>query len=151
MSALAYWPGQGSAATSMKPVAAAVYTLAHRRGSAVTAEVDRPWQTYLDTITRPHGEHSPAHVTEVKRLWKNLRRELGDRLPLPLTQTTGSGSIQLAWDAGRFYVEIDVRPSGELEWFFRDRVNNELDGTEDEPISEVSPDLLRRLSLVIPA
>jgi len=143
---------QGSAATSMKPVAALVFTLeALHRASAVTAEVDRPWQTYLDTITHPNGEFGPAHVAEVKRLWESLRQDLGYRLPLPLTQPTNDGSIQLAWDAGRFYVEIDVRPSGELEWFFRDRVSNELAGTEDDAISELSPELLHKLSLVLPA
>jgi hypothetical protein len=151
MSAAASFWDPGSATTSLNPEAALVSTReALSRKSAVTINRDRPWRDYLDGLSRPRGGISFTHVSKVKQLWDTLGDRLGQRLPLPLTKPTSSGAIQLAWDAGRYYVEIDVLPAGELEWFFRDRESKEVDGTDEDPVVGLPPELVERLKHVLP-
>jgi len=79
-----------------------------------------------------------------------LRDKFTVRLPTPLTQLTNMNAVQLAWDSGRYYLDIDVFPDGTLQWFFRDRSSNELDGTDDDEFLEHVPNpLLQRLDLVL--
>jgi hypothetical protein len=107
------------------------------------------WRAFVVSLAKPPWTFTGEHVAAVTTLWEDLNTRFSYTLPLPLTQPTNDGNIQLAWDQGRHYVEIDVCPDGQLEWFYRDRETNELDGTEDDPESAVSEALLRRLRLTI--
>jgi hypothetical protein len=78
-----------------------------------------------------------------------LRSKLEVPVSTPLTQLASSGAIQLAWDTGRFYLDIDVFPDGRHQWFFRDRTGGEVDASvDDELLNDVSRELLQRLDLV---
>ena len=121
------------------------------RESAVSLEPEQSWKEFLDRLRRPRGPATVKHIAAVRQIWDMLRFALGTRLPLPLTQSTHRGAIQLAWDAGRHYVEIDVLSDGRVEWFYRDRETNTLDGTEDEPVAIIPyAALIERLKMVLP-
>lgn len=138
--------------TELQPVSALVETRSRRpRAISVSLQYDAAWRSFLWKMVKPIGLFDEGHIRAVTCLWDSLQKRVAVQLPLPLTQPTTTGNIQLAWDAGRFYLEIDVRADGKLEWFFRDRDTNTLDGTEDEPESTVSPALLERLGIVVSA
>ena len=116
---------------------------------SISLQNDAPWREFLWKMKKPTGIFEENHIRAVNLLWDDLKCRVPFSLPLPLTQPTSTGNIQLAWDAGRFYLEIEVRRDGKLEWFFRDRKTNYLAGTEEEPESAVSLALLNRLRQVV--
>jgi hypothetical protein len=110
---------------------------------------DEGWRTFVASLAEPPWSFNGEHVSAVTKLWDDLQARLGHPLPLPLTQPTTAGNIQLAWDQGRHYTEIDILPDEHIEWFYRDRETNELDGTEEESESTISEALIRRLRLTV--
>ena len=58
----------------------------------------------------------------------------------------GDGAIQLAWDNGQKYLDVEVLPDGNLHWYFRDRETGEVLGTEDEPIQKLTPEFFSKLA-----
>jgi hypothetical protein len=107
------------------------------------------WSQFLDSLTFPSGPLAPEHVGEVRKIWTVLLDQLGFRLRLPMTQLTPDGAIQLSWDSGRHYVDIDIHPDGSLAWFYRDRTTGALDGTEEDTLISLPNDLLARLTLLL--
>ena len=101
------------------------------------AEIDQ-WLVFMDTLetTREHAEFA-KRVAQSIALTK-----------VPLTQLTGEGAIQMSWDSGRYYFDVDVFPDG-LEWFFRDRETKVIEGTDDERVAELPPDAMRFLGLIL--
>lgn len=94
---------------------------------------DSTWRSFVSGLPI-----TSAHLAAVIHLWDALILRLAPSpWPLPLTQMTATGNVQLAWDTGRHYVEVDILPDGTQEWFYRDRKTNVLDGT-DEPEAGVS-------------
>jgi hypothetical protein len=112
----------------------------------------REWEDYLIGLSKPQGGFEAFHIDMVRKIWANICFRLGAGFPLPLAQPTGEGgTLQLAWDNGIHYVEAEVHPNGTMDWFYRNRATNEVDGTEDPmPIQPTLPEaLLERLSLVL--
>jgi hypothetical protein len=109
----------------------------------------RGWLSYLESLKHPRGEMSTVHVDAVRWLWKMLSREIGMGIRPPLTQVTGDDVIQLAWETGQLYFDIDVFPDGTLAWFFRDRASGTAEGTEDEHLTSIPPEAIRRLKSVL--
>jgi hypothetical protein len=116
------------------------------------SQTDLAWRRFLDQELRvPLGLFPDTQVDSVLELMEQLRDRLGPRLAVPLTQPTVDGAIQLAWDAGRHYLDIDIFSDGTMQWFYRDRETKELDGSPDEKrVTGVSPELERRLKVVLP-
>ena len=132
--------------TDLAPVPAIVETLQRQSFSySAILNSDNELRALLGSMMKPNGEFDEAHVKHVVRVWEALKEYFSEKLPLPLAQSTGEGNIQLAWDLGQFYLEIEVQRDFGLEWFFRDRGTNELDGTEDGPIFSLSNSLISRL------
>ncbi len=117
-------------------------------GQFTAPVVDRsiPWQAYLKSITEPLGSVGSQLLGRVLGLWATLRRQVGPDCPLPITQLMGDGAIQLAWDNGRKYVDVEVLPDGNFHWYFRDRDTGEVLGTEDEPIQKLAPEFFSKLT-----
>ncbi|EKD93558.1 MAG: hypothetical protein ACD_28C00116G0002 [uncultured bacterium] len=132
--------------TDLAPVPAIVETMQRQSFSySAILNSDNELRAFLGSMMKPHGDFDEAHVKHVVRLWEALKKFYAGKLPLPLAQSTSEGNIQLAWDLGQFYLEIEVRRDFGLEWFYRDRVTNDLDGTEDEPDFALSNSLISRL------
>jgi hypothetical protein len=69
---------------------------------------------------------------------------------VPVTQPTSEGAIQLVWDRGRYYLDVDIFPTGEMAWFFRNTETGTHAGTEDNRAEVNNPprSLLERMRLV---
>lgn len=96
------------------------------------------WRTFMDTL-----ETTREHVDFAKQVG-----ELIALTKVPLTQLTGEGAIQMSWDSGRYYFDVDVFPDG-LEWFFRDRETKQIEGTDDERVPKLPPEAMRFLGLIL--
>jgi hypothetical protein len=93
------------------------------------------WEFYLRSITRPIGVFSVEHIDHVRRLWNQILERNDLRFPLPLSQPTNDGGgIQLAWDNGSQYIDVEITPEGLFHWYFRDRATGEVLGTLDQPV-----------------
>ena len=141
------WPAPTYSETlELKPHAALVALReGEARESAVSINPDRPWRLYVESLKQPAGEFAPTHVHAVLRFWMAARKALGDVVTLPLTQPTNDGAIQLAWERGPHYFQVDVYPDSTVEWFYRNRATNELDGTDDERVTGLAQPLLARM------
>jgi hypothetical protein len=117
-----------------------------RDSSALSLSGPVGWEHYLGRMTRARrlGED---HAEELRHFWSLAFSRLGPALPEPLTQPTSEGAWQLAWGAGRHYVEVDVYPDGSLEWFYRDREAGAVEGTADGPIQRPPPELFEKIRL----
>ncbi len=114
--------------------------------TALVVDHSIPWQAYLKSITEPLGSVGSQLLGRVLGLWESLRRRLGPDCPLPITQPMGDGAIQLAWDNGQKYLDVEVLPDGNLHWYFRDRETGEVLGTEDESIQKLTPEFFSKLA-----
>ena len=120
----------------------------YRQPDVAISQMDLAWRRFLDQELL--GSFPETQVSSVLALMEQLRQRLGCQVKVPLTQPTVDGAIQLAWDAGRHYLDIDVFSDGTIQWFYRDRQTKELDGSpDDERIACVSPELARRLEVVL--
>jgi hypothetical protein len=134
----------GAVTTDLRPAAVLIQADVRRLGAAVSVDPDRPWYRFLDELQVEH-RYSAQHLSRVRDTWEEIRAFVGDRLPLPVTQSGAEGAIQLYWDNKRKYVEVDVLADGTLHWFYKDRSTEARDGTEDEPVRGVPSHLLARL------
>jgi hypothetical protein len=117
--------------------------------SAVSLNQDRPWRRYVESLKQPGGEFSAAQVQTVFRFWQSARQALGDLVTPPLTQPTVDGAIQLAWERGPHYLQVDIYPDSMVEWFYRNRLTEELDGTDEQRVSGLAQPLLARMRLAL--
>lgn len=102
------------------------------------------WFEYLAQMS-DRGRLTTQLMTQVRSIWAELNERLGRRLPLPITTPTDEGTVQLAWNTKTQYVDIEVYPDGSIEWFYRNRTTDEVDGTDDERCLEISDSLLARM------
>jgi len=123
----------------------------YRQPGMAISQMDLAWRRFLDQELRmPFGPFPETQVNSVLTLMDQLREHLGPKLRVPLTQPTVDGAIQLAWDAGRHYLDIDVFSDGTMQWFYRDRQTKELDGSPDDArATGIPPELVRRLEVVL--
>ena len=121
------------------------------RGGAVALVPEWRWQLYLEELPTRAPEVTSAHASLVRRLWEVASAKLGFVLPAPVTQLTNEGSIQLVWDRGHHYVEVDVYPNATVAWFYKNSVTGMLAGSEGEdrePIDALPLILVNRLRLL---
>jgi hypothetical protein len=81
--------------------------------------------------------------------WLEVRRE-NPEAPLPLTQVTEDGTVQMAWQIGPRYVDIEIHGPNELEWFFQDRSVGQYASSGESP-TRFTDTLSERLRLVFSA
>ena len=100
-------------------------------------EWDR-WVVFVNSLRRSGSTQADA----VFDLVDILHDETIANLTPPLTHRTDGGVIQVAWDSGNVYVDIEVFKDGNIEWFYRNRVTGALDGTDGAVSSSPVPDAL---------
>jgi hypothetical protein len=86
------------------------------------------WRDFLGTLP---DTVSPPLAAAIRATWEAIART-APGAALPGVLPSGDGGARLTWDSGRYRFDVDVRPGGDTEWFFRDRVTSESDGTEGE-------------------
>ena|SRR5271165_3181058 len=65
-------------------------------------------------------------------------------LLVPSAGACEDGAYQLAWDLNEHHLDIDI-DFAKLEWFYKNRKTDELDGNDD---FEITDRLIERLKLV---
>lgn len=100
------------------------------------------WNQYLDRL-----DNVAVQSSRVREIWNELSSRYSD-LPLPISHFTEDNVIKLAWDLGAKTVEIDISPSGGIEWFYHNSDTSEVEGTEEEE-EQISDDLWKCLQYVI--
>lgn len=138
-----------SSATMPRPDIVLVQAEPRRLGAAVSLDPDQPWKRFIDDL----GERKlfqPHHLSRVRQVYRQIRDHVGPRLSLPVTQPTADHeAVQLYWDTGDKYVEIDVHADGTLHWFSKNRTTGERDGTDDDRVFGVPPPLLDQLVALV--
>jgi hypothetical protein len=99
------------------------------------------WRSYLSVF--PDRQLARAASTFLERA-----RTVGGALPVPTAIPSGDGSIHLAWDRNEHHLDADIFPDGSFDWFYRNRLTDELDGTADTRATGMSEALAGRLRLV---
>lgn len=89
------------------------------------------WHDFLGRLSVEQGV-APEHIDRLLSFWDKLNKHFGKELLPPLTAVTADGAIQLSWDSGKQYFDIELLPDGCVLWFFRDRDTREIAGTDDE-------------------
>lgn len=133
-----------STATTYRPDVCLIEAAPERAYSAVTMQPDREWQHFLDALAEKRI-FTQQHITKVRQVWERIRSRVGTRLPIPVTQPSADGALQLYWDVEDKYIEIDVYANGTLHWFYKDRVSGDIDGSDDEPERGVALHILNHL------
>jgi hypothetical protein len=119
-----------------------------RRASAVSFEPNWNWERFLDRLPEDAPQVTIGHVASVRSFWRQLTAALRG-VPLPVTHPSSSGGVLLGWSTDRYTVEVDVFQGGEIDWFFRDRRTESLDGTAGEPVRGLPKKLVERLRLIV--
>jgi hypothetical protein len=141
-------PDYSSAVSNTRPDIILIQAESGRVGAAVSLDPDQPWKRFVDDLGR-RRLFQPHHLSRVRQVFKQIRDHVGPRLGLPVTQPTSENAIQLYWDTGDKYLEIDVYADGTLHWFSKNRSTGERDGTDDDPVLGVPSHLLGHLVALI--
>jgi len=122
----------------------------HLHGSRPLAQTGdaNSWNRYLDSLKAPRGPIAPEVIARVRDILRKVRDEV-ENCGLPITQPTDEGAVQLAWDDGDQYLEIEVLPADRIHWYFRNRRSEEVLGTED-PLSSLPKEFFEKLRLQNP-
>lgn len=137
-----------STVTNTKPDIVLIQADSGRLGAAVSVDPDRPWHRFIDELGQQHLFQS-HHLSRVRQVWKQIRDHVGPRLGLPVTQSTVEGAVQLYWDTGSKYLEVDVYADGTVHWFYKNRMSGERDGTDDERVRGVPSHLLEHVVALV--
>ena len=90
------------------------------------------------------GKISKGHREEILRIWYMVSKKI-PRIHDPMVQIVGE-AIQLCWDRYDSYFDIEVYANGTFQWFYRNRITKEVDGTEDDVFySEIDDSILCKL------
>lgn len=92
------------------------------------ADVEQPdrsseerWMSYIRSLAdRELATAGVAVATE--QLWLQLRKTV-PTITRPNASPTDELGLSMSWNRDRHYLEIEVHPSGEYDWFYRDRTD----------------------------
>jgi hypothetical protein len=129
----------GSGTATDRTVDAVAEALAPREASDA-------WVAHLARLPVPLAQGA-------ERIWRTAHSEILERtgrsLGVPVTLRADDGSLHMAWDGGRHYVDVDLFCDGSIEWFYRDRQTEDLDGAEEACAASPLPrGLVSRLTRV---
>lgn len=85
---------------------------------------------------------------EIEEFFCSVTHHIGDDTPPPAFIVTESGESHVYWQSDNKIVDVDIK-SDKCHWFYRDRITDEIDGTEETvPLYPISLNLLRRIKTV---
>ena len=65
------------------------------------------------------------------------------KLPNPQVLPGEDDSLEASWWIGRHQISVDVLPSGDIDWFWRDSVTKEYEGEEGEALHPMPERLIQ--------
>ena len=120
----------------------------------IDAEAAR-WHAYLTRLGQQEadGTISMAQRRAFLTLWeRGLDRQ--PTLRRPTVGPSSAGHLQASWsyvDVPDRVFTIELHPDGSLEWFYRDRAQSLVLGTDDVPVAELPDEAIRLLAEGFPA
>jgi hypothetical protein len=108
-------------------------------------EINRSWSEFLDSLASLE-EYPAEQVRRVQDAWEHLVKQLGEISP-PRAQANEDGGFSMAWDRDEHHLEIEILPSGIVEWFYRNRETDEYEGDEGIDIDDLPRQVVRYLKL----
>jgi hypothetical protein len=101
---------------------------------------------YLRNLTTQEIGLSDQHAREVRRFWEFLNFVMDD-LMLPIALPGGELGFSFVWNSKEVNITIEIGQDGTFDWFFRDKLSDEILGTENEHLPCLPPELCRKLYL----
>jgi len=114
------------------------------------SEGDRRLVEYLSSLERRH-DLTGTHAQYIHRCWAWMKASLGEELPLPMAEPTADGErFQFAWSYRSVLVEVEVLPTGGVQWFAKDRLTDAAAGGEST-IGQTDAELIAWLRKTVDA
>jgi hypothetical protein len=142
-------------ATAMKAVVAsrpiddgiqsASSRLAAIGNDAAPSATELGWSTYLRSTIAKHvaREQQLAAI----QIWERLR-QVSSRFPLPQAGVVDGGRFAMAWDVGRYHIDVEINGDGAVDWFYLDRISGDADDGERCSVNRLGALVLRAQKLV---
>jgi hypothetical protein len=103
--------------------------------------LEERWMSYVRSLAdRQLATVGVAFATE--QLWQRLRTAV-PAITRPNASPTDELGLSMSWNRGRHYLEIEVHPSGEYDWFYRDRTGRVSDRQRAQPVEAAPTDKLK--------
>jgi hypothetical protein len=113
-----------------------------------TAERSLSWPGYLISLLTS-GPLAYEQATRAINLWETLRKAAGDIIP-PHAAALDDGTFSMAWDKEQHHFEVELQPGGLFDWFYLDRLTDQIQGEENLPVGyDAAPmiEMLRKVAL----
>lgn len=112
------------------------------------ADIEQPdhspeerWMSYIRSLA--HRELATVGVAvATEHLWRRLRTAV-PTITRPNASPTDELGLSMSWNRDRHYLEIEVHPSGEYDWFYRDRTDRLSDRQRAQPVEAAPTDKLK--------
>ena len=112
------------------------------------ADIEQPnrspeerWMSYIRSLA--HRELATAGVAvATEQLWRQLRTAV-PTITRPNASPTDELGLSMSWNRDRHYLEIEVHPSGEYDWFYRDRTDRLSGRQRAQPVEAAPTDKLK--------
>lgn len=142
-------------ATAMKTVVAsgpiddgnqsASTRLAAIGNDAAPSATELGWTTYLRSTIVKHVARE-QHLAAIQ-IWESLR-QLSSRFPLPQAGVVDGGRFAMAWDVGRYHIDVEIDGDGAFDWFYLDRISGDAEDGERCSVNRLGA-LVRRAQEII--
>lgn len=77
-------------------------------------------------------------------LWHHLCAKVTSP-PEPIVEGTQDAGLRFAWNLRDAYLDVEIYADGTVEWFFKDRKSDQVDGTKDEREGELPDTFFKHL------
>ncbi len=149
---LRYFSGLTSAPPSMawlrdaKPLVTTitttiVYEISIENVAQPALSPEERWLSYIRSLS---GRNlATVTVTNAaERLWRKLRIAV-PTIALPNASPTDEFGVSMSWNLDRHYLELDVSPFGDYDWYYRDRDNRTSSGESAQPVDAAPTEQLK--------
>lgn len=103
------------------------------------------WYNYLIRLEDAPVSLPHDLAISVFGIWFNLESRLGVSLKPPVAGPGGELGFQFVWESQDQYLELDVGPQYQFEWFYKNLTTGEMAGTDEDPVFEPPEELLQKL------
>lgn len=88
------------------------------------------WSNYIAKLPDSIPEQHQAHI---RAMWNSIKSFAPNPTQAELVNNIDPACFSFIWDKGHHHLDIDLWEDGYAEWFYRNRRNDEVDGTDIEP------------------
>lgn len=96
-----------------------------------------------------HGSIPRGMIPFAWNIWSQVRTAMRGCILVPNASPGGEQQILYSWDNGEHHLELEVFPSGAVEWFYRNRTTGKLWSLDTTDSYPCPPDAQERLRLFV--